>query len=73
MIRKCIICEQIIPEGRIKIIPHTRTCVEHSTTAAYEVRSINTGTSADNAEQSIDIIKDPELAKRFDEYKNKPL
>ena len=73
MARKCIVCNTDIPEGRVKILPHTKTCVNHSTTSAYEVRSINTGTSADNAEQTLEIIKDPELAKRFDEYANKPL
>tara|TARA_R110000796_G_C14276815_1_gene402047 strand:- start:300 stop:521 length:222 start_codon:yes stop_codon:yes gene_type:complete len=73
MARKCIVCNEDIPEGRVKILPHTKTCVNHSTTSAYQVRSINTGKSADDAEQEIVIIKDPDLARRFDEYANKPL
>jgi hypothetical protein len=73
MARKCIVCSEDIPEGRVKILPNTKTCVNHSTTSAYQVRSINTGKSADDAEQEIVIIKCDELAKRFDEYANKPL
>ena len=73
MARNCIVCKEEIPAGRIKIIPHTKTCVNHSTTTAYQVRSVNTGKSADDAEQEIVIIKCDELAKRFDEYANKPL
>lgn len=73
MARNCIVCNEEIPAGRIKILPHTKTCVNHSTTSAYQVRSVNTGKSADDAEQIIQIIKDPELARKFDEYANKPL
>ena len=73
MARKCIVCNEDIPQGRVKILPHTKTCVNPSTTSAYQVRSINTGKSADDAEQEIVIIKDPDLARRFDEYANKPL
>jgi hypothetical protein len=29
---KCIGCQNPIPEGRLKILPHTKTCVNCSTT-----------------------------------------
>jgi hypothetical protein len=32
--RRCVVCDIIIPEARIKILPNTRTCVAHSTTGA---------------------------------------
>jgi hypothetical protein len=68
--RKCIICDITIPEGRLKILPHTRTCVEHSTTSAYAARPVHTGTSADDAMQDIAIIKDPKAAAEFDRLRD---
>ena len=38
--RKCIICDKEIPEARIKALPNTKTCLEHSTAgkvAGYQV------------------------------------
>jgi len=70
MERKCIVCNILIPEGRLKILPNTRTCVEHSTTSAYNVRPVHTGTSADNAMQDIAIIKDPEAAAEYDRLRD---
>jgi hypothetical protein len=68
MARYCIVCNSEIPEGRLKILPHTRTCVNHSTTSAYAARPVHTGTSADDAMQDIEIIRDPQLAQKYDEY-----
>jgi len=70
VIRKCASCNIIIPEGRIKILPHTRTCVQCSTTSAYAARPVHTGTSADDAMQGIAIIKDPKAAAEFDRLKD---
>lgn len=68
MTRKCIVCSVEIPEGRLKILPHARTCVNHSTTSAYSIRPVHSGTSADDAMQDIEIIRDPDLAKKYDAY-----
>lgn len=68
MTRKCTVCSMVIPEGRLKILPHARTCVNHSTTSAYSIRPVHSGTSADDAMQDIEIIRDPELAKKYDTY-----
>ena len=70
MARRCIICNVLIPEGRLKILPHTRTCVNHSTTSAYAGRPIHTGTSADDAMQDIAIIKDPAAAAEYDRLRD---
>ena len=69
MIKKaCTVCNVEIPEGRLKILPHATTCVNHSTTSAYSARPIHSGTSADDATQDIEIIRDPELARKYDLY-----
>ncbi len=70
MARRCVVCNVLIPEGRLKILPHTRTCVNHSTTSAYAARPIHTGTSADDAMQDIAIIKDPAAAAEYDRLKD---
>jgi hypothetical protein len=73
MTRKCTVCNTDIPEGRLRILPHARTCVNHSTTSAYSIRPVHTGTSADDAMQDIVIIRDPELVKKYDNYANAKL
>ncbi len=70
MARRCIVCNVLITEGRLKILAHTRTCVEHSTTSAYAARPVHTGTSADDAMQDIAIIKDPKAAAEFDRLRD---
>tara|TARA_R100000084_G_C4573492_1_gene110363 strand:- start:427 stop:648 length:222 start_codon:yes stop_codon:yes gene_type:complete len=70
MARRCVVCNVLIPEGRLKILPHTRTCVNHSTTSAYAARPIHTGTSADDAMQDIAIIKDPAAAAEYDRLRD---
>lgn len=68
MERKCIVCDVVIPEARVKILPNTRTCVEHSTATPYGMRTVAYGTNADNAQQEFEIIRDAELARKIEEY-----
>ena len=67
MERRCIICNVIIPQGRINILPETKTCVNHSTTDRYAARRTGAGTSADNMMDGIEIFKDPKDARILDE------
>lgn len=67
MARRCIICNVEIPQGRLNILPETKTCVNHSTTEPYAARRTSTGTSADDLDTGIEIFKDPTVAKRVDE------
>ncbi len=67
MERRCIICNVVIPQGRINILPETKTCVNHSSTEPYAARRTFTGTSADDMDTGIQIFKDPKEAKRVDQ------
>ena len=40
---KCSKCDEIIPKGRLKILPGTKECVECSSTEPNMVRTIITG------------------------------
>ena len=58
MTKKCITCNELIPEGRVKALPSTRTCTECSTTTAGYVRNVVAG-KTDYMET--EIIKDAKL------------
>lgn len=68
MEKRCIVCDGVIPEGRVKILPNTKTCVEHSSASPYGMRTVAYGTTADDAQQEFEIIRDPELARKLEEY-----
>lgn len=67
MAKQCIICDADIPQGRLNILPHTKTCVNHSTTEPYAARRTGAGTSADDLIDGIEIFKDPKEAHILDE------
>lgn len=61
IIRYCNVCNEQIPQGRLKAKPDARTCVEHSNTSRYSGRMVihhKTG-------NEIEIYKDPKLAKEM--------
>jgi len=73
MEKYCITCGIQIPEGRVKILPNTKTCVEHSTASPYAARRTYTGTSADDGNSDIQIYKDPEEALAIDRLEKQDL
>jgi len=56
---KCTKCQELIPEGRLKALPETRTCTECSTTSAWYLRNIVSGKTE---YMETEIIKDPKSA-----------
>ena len=59
---ECTKCNGTIPEGRLKALPDTRTCVECSTTHAFYVRNIISGKTEYS---ETEIIKSPSLARKL--------
>ena len=59
MTKKCVTCKEVIPAGRVKALPSTRTCTECSTTTAWYVRNIVAGKTE---YMETEIIKDPKAA-----------
>jgi hypothetical protein len=70
IIRYCSVCNELIPEGRLKVLPGARTCIAHSNTSRYSGRMIihhKTG-------NELEVIKDPTLAReifRLDQTKGR--
>lgn len=68
MTKKCITCNELIPEGRVKALPSTRTCTECSTTTAWYVRNVVAG-KTDYMET--EVIKDAKLGEVLREMDKK--
>jgi hypothetical protein len=61
IIKYCVVCKELIPDKRLKILPTTTTCVLHSNAYKYSGRMVihhKTG-------NEIEIYKDPKLAKEM--------
>ena len=65
---KCTKCQELIPEGRLKALPETRTCTECSTTSAWYLRNIVSGKTE---YMETEIIKDPKQAEILREMDKK--
>tara|TARA_R110000868_G_scaffold268036_3_gene527280 strand:+ start:220 stop:450 length:231 start_codon:yes stop_codon:yes gene_type:complete len=68
--KNCKICNEPIPEGRLKALPGTQVCTQHSNASAYRGNIVNYGRSEDDMFQDIDIIRDPHLFEKLEQYKS---
>lgn len=69
--KKCKVCNQLIPEGRLKAIPGTQVCTAHSNATAYIANVVGIGDPEDDHYQEIDIIRDPNTISEFKNYQTK--
>ena len=65
MKKYCKVCQQLIPEGRVKL-GYSTTCVNHSTAERYS--GIIAAGSKNDFE--VHVIKDPEVAKELTRMSN---
>lgn len=68
--KNCKVCNQPIPEGRLKALPGTDVCTEHSSASAYRGNIVNIGKNEDDSFQEIDIIRDPQTFEKLEHYKS---
>ena len=58
----CIKCNSQIPEGRIQILPNTKTCVNCSSTSQWYARPVITGKTTYS---EVEVIKDTNAIKEL--------
>ncbi len=66
--KTCKICNEPIPEGRIKALPHADTCVNHSDASKFVANVISHGDLEDDFHQEIEIIRSKEQADALSVY-----
>jgi hypothetical protein len=70
MTKLCKVCNELIPEGRLKALPGTETCTPHSTTTSYRANTVTIGdVDKDDHYQDIQIIKDPKALEELEHYR----
>ena len=66
--KNCKVCDQPIPEGRLKALPYTETCVQHSESSKFVANVISHGDLEDDFHQEIEIIRDQRTAEELSTY-----
>jgi len=64
----CIKCNSQIPEGRIQILPNTKTCVNCSSAGKWYARAVITGKTTYS---EVEVIKDSDSIKEMRRYDSK--
>lgn len=67
--KNCKVCNQPIPEGRLKALPGTQVCTQHSNTTAYIANVVGIGNPDDDHYQEVDIIRDANTIEEFNRYR----
>lgn len=61
MERYCRFCGELIPEGRLKALPNTSTCVQHSQSERYGAITVVNHKTGNETQ----IVKDADLAREI--------
>lgn len=68
--KNCCICNQPIPEGRLKAIPGTMTCVQHSNVSRYSVNVVSSGDpEKGELNQEFEVIRNPDAIAQLETYR----
>ena len=68
--KNCCVCNNPIPEGRLKALPHTNTCVQHSTTGRYSANIVSYGDpEKGELNQEFEIIRDQRTTQNLESYR----
>ena len=68
--KNCKICNQPIPVGRLKALPGTDVCTEHSSASPYRGNIVSVGKPEDDSFQEIDIIRDQNTYEKLNYYRS---
>ena len=68
--KNCCICNNPIPEGRLKALPNTNTCVQHSTTGRYSANIVSYGDpEKGELNQEFEIVRDQRTIQNLESYR----
>lgn len=68
--KPCKVCGCEIPAARIKALPHTQTCVQHSDVSRFSVNIVQIGTLEGDGYQEVEIVRDPKAMEQLKYYKD---
>ncbi len=66
----CKVCGTEIPAGRVKALPNTSTCVQHSSAEKFAAAVVSFGNPEDDAFQEIEILRDTSAKKAYQAYRD---
>jgi len=65
----CKVCGNEIPEGRLKAVPGTKTCVQHSTATKFAANVVSYGNAeAGDLVNEIEIVRDAKAVEQLNHY-----
>jgi hypothetical protein len=68
--KNCSVCGTQIPEGRLKALPNTSTCTEHSSASKFGLNIVQHGKLEDDGFQEVEIVRDPRAMEQLKYYKD---
>lgn len=68
--KKCSVCNSIIPEARLKALPKTTTCVQHSNAQPFGMNIVSYGDpEAGELTQEFEVVRDMQILSELNQYK----
>lgn len=67
--KHCKVCGIEIPAKRVEILPHTTTCVNHSTAEKFGLNIVQVGNLEDDGYQEVEVVRNPEALRELENYK----
>lgn len=67
--RVCKVCGCEIPAARVKALPDTETCVQHSDVSKFSANVVQVGTLEADGFQEIEIVRNPKATEQLKYYR----
>lgn len=68
--KNCRVCGTQIPEGRLKALPTTETCTEHSSASKFAANVVQVGTLEADGFQEVEIVRDQRAVEQLEYYRS---
>lgn len=68
--KHCKVCGTEIPAGRLKAVPGTQTCTQHSNASKFTANVVQNGTLEGDGFQELDIVRSAQAQEQLEYYKS---